>query len=109
MTGQELPSFSKVMISASQLNTYLFCPRLLFLEAVLGCEGSNIPSEEGRFLHDKLATEEVFLESPVLGLCGRIDVYREEGVPIEYKEDTHFQMACHGRDMRFNCARWRCC
>ncbi len=73
------------MISASQLNTYLFCPRLLFLEAVLGCEGSNIPSEEGRFLHDKLASEEIYLESESLGLCGKLDVYRQEGIPVEYK------------------------
>lgn len=73
------------MISASQLNTYLFCPRLLFLEAVLGCEGSNIESEEGRFLHDKLASEEVYVEHEGLGLCGKVDVYREEGIPIEYK------------------------
>lgn len=74
------------MISASQLNTYLFCPRLLFLEAVLGCQGSNIESEEGRWLHDKLASEEVYLESQSLGLCGKLDVYREEGgIPIEYK------------------------
>jgi CRISPR-associated endonuclease Cas1/CRISPR-associated protein Cas4 len=74
-----------MMISASQLNTYLFCPRLLFLEAVLGCEGSNIESEEGRFLHDKLASEEVYVESPELGLCGRVDVLQDDGVPIEYK------------------------
>lgn len=73
------------MISASQLNTYLFCPRLLFLEAVLGCEGSNIPSEEGRLLHDKLASDEVYVEDAELGLCGKVDVYREDQVPIEYK------------------------
>lgn len=73
------------MISASQLNTYLFCPRLLFLEAVLGCEGSNVESEEGRFLHDKLASDEVYVESPDMGLCGRVDVLQEDGVPIEYK------------------------
>lgn len=73
------------MISASQLNTYLFCPRLLFLEAVLGCEGSNIPSEEGRLLHDKLASDEIYVENTTLGLCGKVDVYRGDGVPIEYK------------------------
>lgn len=73
------------MISASQLNSYLFCPRLLFLEAVLGCEGSNLESEEGRFLHDKLASEEVYVESQELALCGRVDVLQEDGVPIEYK------------------------
>jgi CRISPR-associated protein Cas1 len=73
------------MISASQLNTYLFCSRLLFLEAVLGCEGSNIESEEGRFLHDKLASEEVYVESAELALCGKVDVLRDDGIPIEYK------------------------
>lgn len=76
---------SDVSISASQLNTYLFCPRLLYLEAVLGCEGSNIESEEGRFLHDKLASDEVYVEHPELGLSGKVDVYREDGIPIEYK------------------------
>lgn len=73
------------MISASQLNTYLFCPRLLFLEAVLGYEGSNIESEEGRLLHDKLASDEVYVEDIELGLCGKLDVYRDDHVPIEYK------------------------
>ncbi|MDX2084676.1 MAG: CRISPR-associated endonuclease Cas1 [Candidatus Melainabacteria bacterium] len=73
------------MISASQLNTYLFCPRLLFLEAVLGCEGSNVESEEGRFLHDKLASDEIYVESPELALCGKVDVLHEDGTPIEYK------------------------
>ncbi len=73
------------MISASQLNTYLFCPRLLFLEAVLGCEGSNIESEEGRLLHDKLASDEVYVEDKELGLCGKVDVLQEDHVPIEYK------------------------
>jgi CRISP-associated protein Cas1 len=73
------------MISDSQLNTWLFCPRLLYLEAVLGCKGSNVESEEGRWLHDKLASEEVYLESADLGLCGKLDVYRSERIPIEYK------------------------
>lgn len=80
-----LACFKVGMISASQLNTYLFCPRLLFLEAVLGCEGSNVESEEGRFLHDKLASEEVYVENLELGLCGNVDVLQEDGVPIEYK------------------------
>ncbi|MFX5464715.1 hypothetical protein ABTD44_20285, partial [Acinetobacter baumannii] len=44
-----------------------------------------VPSEEGRLLHDKLASEEVYVENAELGLCGKIDVYTEERVPIEYK------------------------
>lgn len=51
----------------------------------MGCEGSNIPSEEGRLLHDKLASDEVYVEDTELGLCGKVDVYRDDHVPIEYK------------------------
>ncbi|MBU6197182.1 MAG: CRISPR-associated endonuclease Cas1 [Cyanobacteria bacterium REEB446] len=78
------------MITSSQLNTYLFCPRLLFLEAVLGCTSSNEPSEEGRLLHDKLSPNEVFLESSELGLKGSIDVVENENIPIEYKRGKPF-------------------
>lgn len=78
------------MVSASQLNTYWFCPRLLFLEGVLGFTGSNIESEEGRFLHDKLASEEVYLSSDALGLHGKVDVLTSENIPIEYKRGKPF-------------------
>jgi CRISP-associated protein Cas1 len=78
-------SLDRVMVTASQLSTFLFCPRRLFLEAVLGERGTNEPSEEGRYLHDKLASEELYLESDTLGLCGKLDVLHEEGIPVEYK------------------------
>lgn len=58
----------------------------------MGYEGTNVNSEEGQFLHDKLASEEVYVEAPELNLCGKIDVLTEgqsgEQIPIEYKRGT---------------------
>lgn len=55
-------------------------------------EGSNANSEEGNYLHDKLASEEVYVEAPEYNLCGKIDVLTEgvsgEKVPIEYKRGS---------------------
>ncbi len=58
----------------------------------MDCEGSNVNSEEGNYLHDKLASEEVYVEAPEYNLCGKIDVLTEgvsgEKIPIEYKRGS---------------------
>jgi CRISPR-associated protein Cas1 len=81
-------------IRVSALHALAYCPRLFYLEEVEELYTQNAAVFAGRRLHTELKKqededwEELFLESPELGLRGRVDALRTrdgQTVPYEHK------------------------
>jgi len=81
-------------IRVSALHALAYCPRLFYLEEVEELYTQNAAVFAGRRLHVELEKQEdedwedLFLESPELGLRGRVDALRTrdgQTIPYEHK------------------------
>jgi len=87
-------------IRVSALHALAYCPRLFYLEEVEELYTQNAAVFAGRRLHEELEPEEgemwedLFLESEVLGLRGRVDGLRTRDgrtIPYEHKRGRCFR------------------
>jgi len=87
-------------IRVSALHALAYCPRLFYLEEVEELHTQNAAVFAGRRLHEELEPEEgeiwedLFLESEVLGLRGRVDGLRTRDgrtIPYEHKRGRCFR------------------
>jgi CRISP-associated protein Cas1 len=85
---------AQTTIRVSALHALAYCPRLFYLEEVEELYTQDATVFAGRRLHAELEKqededwEELFLESPELGLRGRVDALRTrdgQTIPYEYK------------------------
>jgi CRISP-associated protein Cas1 len=81
-------------LKVSALHAYAYCPRLFYLEEVEELYTQDAAVFAGRKLHEELEEQEdgdwedLFLESPELGLRGRVDALRKRDgqvIPYEHK------------------------
>jgi len=91
-------------IPLSMLNAFVYCPRRFYIEFVEGDMADNAEVVSGRSDHrplddpatadrtrqegDVLKTRSLWLSSPTLGLCGRLDLLEQDAAactPVEYK------------------------
>jgi CRISP-associated protein Cas1 len=94
MTVLQTPALSQDTIRVSALHAFAYCPRLFFLEEVEELYTQDAAVFAGRRLHVDLEQQEdetwedLFLESEVLGLRGRVDALRTrdgQTIPYEHK------------------------
>lgn len=90
---------AQTTIRVSALHALAYCPRLFYLEEVEELYTQDAAVFAGRRLHAELEKqeeedwEELFLESPELGLRGRVDALRtRDGQTIPYE---HKRGRCH--------------
>ncbi len=91
------------------LHALLYCPRLFYLEEVEGIRVADDRVFAGRELHASLEAEQgdtwesLELESPTLGLVGKLDVLkRRDGqwIPYEHKRGRCMKPARRGRSSK---------
>ena len=91
------------------LNEFVYCPRLFYLEWVLGEWDANLDTDQGSFVHRNIVeaashrkgpaqpderpevTRSIHLESNELALVGVADIVeisRSTAIPVEYKKGT---------------------
>jgi CRISPR-associated protein Cas1 len=93
------PAIDQVTLRVSALHALAYCPRLFYLEEVEELYTQDAAVFAGRRLHAELAKsededwDELSLESPDLGLRGRVDALRtRDGQVIPYE---HKRGRCH--------------
>jgi CRISP-associated protein Cas1 len=96
------PAQTQNTIRVSALHALAYCPRLFYLEEVEELYTQDAAVFAGRRLHAELEKQEdedwedLFLESPELGLRGRVDALRtRDGQTIPYE---HKRGRCHRDD-----------